>query len=267
MDLTTLTEIRGAHELDAWRPGDAWLAGGTFLFSQPQPGLNRLLDLGTTGWPPIESTSDGLQIAATCTITELARLAPPSSRALFQWCCRSFSSSFKVWNVATVGGNLCLALPAGPMIALTAALAGVCVLIGTDGRRRSVAVTDFVIGNGRTALADGEMLRSVRVPAAALEDPVAFRGCSLRRYGRPSVMVIGRRSPAIDAVTLTVTASTTRPLVLRFDRMPTGDEVADEVSTAIPEDLWLRDAYGLPEWRRQLTLRLAEEVRRELSDR
>ncbi len=34
-------------------PGDAWLAGGTWLFSEPQPGLRRLLDLNSLDWPAL----------------------------------------------------------------------------------------------------------------------------------------------------------------------------------------------------------------------
>ena len=34
----------------------------------------------------------------------------------------SFLASLKIWNAATVGGNICMSLPAGPMISLTAAL-------------------------------------------------------------------------------------------------------------------------------------------------
>ena len=32
MDLSAVTEVRRELSLPAWRPGDAWLAGGTWLF-------------------------------------------------------------------------------------------------------------------------------------------------------------------------------------------------------------------------------------------
>ena len=40
MDLNTVTEVvrpTAREELPPWRDGDAWLAGGTWLFSEPQP--------------------------------------------------------------------------------------------------------------------------------------------------------------------------------------------------------------------------------------
>jgi hypothetical protein len=56
MDLHTISEIARPHRRDGtldWREGDAWLAGGTWLFSEPQPGLRRLIDLEGFGWEPV----------------------------------------------------------------------------------------------------------------------------------------------------------------------------------------------------------------------
>ena len=57
MNLNTITEVRrfaGAEPRDVeWRDGDSWLAGGTWLFSEPQPHLRRLLDLTAVGWEPL----------------------------------------------------------------------------------------------------------------------------------------------------------------------------------------------------------------------
>ncbi|MEU4086548.1 hypothetical protein [Streptomyces aureus] len=43
------------------------------------------------------------------------------SGILFRKSCEAFLSSFKVGNAATVGGNICMSLPAGPLITLTVA--------------------------------------------------------------------------------------------------------------------------------------------------
>jgi len=46
VDLNTIGEIarpKPGHGTIAWREGDAWLAGGTWLFSEPQPQLRRLI--------------------------------------------------------------------------------------------------------------------------------------------------------------------------------------------------------------------------------
>ena len=142
MDLNTITELcqpQDRNDLPAWRDGDAWLAGGSWLFSEPQPALTRLIDLGGLGWPALEIGADGLRIGATCSLAQLAAAELPSTwRAapLFRQSCRALLGSFKIWNAATVGGDLCMALPAGPMAALTTALDGSCVIWTPDGTER-----------------------------------------------------------------------------------------------------------------------------------
>lgn len=270
MDLNTVMEIRDARHPAPWRPGDAWLGGGTYLFSEPQPHLRRLVDLGRTGWTPVRQHPDGsLEIAATCTIAELSRFAKrllTASAPLFEQCCRAFLASFKIWNMATVGGNLCNALPAGPMISLTAALDGECLLIAQNGARRRVGVVDFVTGAGRKVLAEGELLRSVTLPARALACRTAFRQASLYGLGRSAVLVIGTLDPRDGSLALTVTASTVRPVRLWFPLPPTGDALRAAIEAAIGDDEWFDDIHGLPEWRRHMTFRYAEEIRRELGE-
>jgi CO/xanthine dehydrogenase FAD-binding subunit len=100
MDLSTVTEIRRPScrdELQPWRDGDAWLAGGTWLFSEPQPALTRLIDLGALGWPALEVGADGLRIGATCTLATLAAAKFPAdwrAAPLFRQCCRALLGSF-----------------------------------------------------------------------------------------------------------------------------------------------------------------------------
>jgi CO/xanthine dehydrogenase FAD-binding subunit len=122
MDLGTIDDlVSGALPAD-WRPGDAWLAGGTWLFSEPQAHLSRLIDLTDLKWPALAIDETGLLISATCTVAQLDALAcPPDwiAAPLINQCCRAFLASFKIWKTATVGGNICMSLPAGPMISLT----------------------------------------------------------------------------------------------------------------------------------------------------
>ena len=139
MDLNTISSVarpKSRAELPVWTAGDAWLAGGTWLFSEPQAHLHRLIDLTDLKWPALTISETGLSIAATCSVAQLDALAcPPDwiASPLINQCCRAFLASFKIWKTATVGGNLCMSLPAGPMIALTAALDGVCTIWKADG--------------------------------------------------------------------------------------------------------------------------------------
>jgi len=270
MDLNGVTSILTPGQADAlpdWRDGDAWLAGGTWLFSQPQPHLSRLIDLAGLGWPTHAASEDGLTLSATGTIAELDRLELPTAwvaAPLVGQCCRALLGSFKIWNRATVGGNLCMALPAGPMIALAVALEGVCTILTPGGGERRLAVADFVLGPERTALRPGEILRSVALPVAALSRRTAFRRIALSPNGRSGALLIGTLDRA-GAFALTVTAATRRPVRIACAALPDAQDLRARIVEAIPESDWYDDVHGAPDWRHHVTLLLAEEIRQELS--
>ncbi|MGY8682241.1 FAD binding domain-containing protein [Bradyrhizobium sp. UFLA05-153] len=271
MDLNTITSV--AHpssraQLPAWTAGDAWLAGGTWLFSEPQAHLSRLIDLADLKWPALTITDTHLTIAATCTIAELDALTcPPDWLAapLISQCCRAFLASFKIWKTATVGGNLCMSLPAGPMISLTAALDGVCTIWKAGGGEQKISVLDFVTGNQRNRLMPGDLLRQIDIPLAGLKRRSAFRQISLTPVGRSAALLIGNLD-GDGALNLTVTASTVRPMRLSFPKQPDANALRAAIAHEITDDLYHDDIHGKPFWRKHMTLRLAEEIRRELLD-
>jgi CO/xanthine dehydrogenase FAD-binding subunit len=271
VDINTVTGFVPA-DTAAWRAGDAWLGGGTWLFSQPQPGVRRLLDLTAFGWRPLTENADGLEIAATCTLAELARWRPRENwpaAALARQCCDALLGSFKVHNTATVGGNICLSLPAGPMIALAAALDGTATLRAPDGATRQVPVARFVTGDGRNVLAPGELLRAIVLPAAALRARTAFRQVSLSPVGRSAVLVIARRSPGQLArhgqSVVTITAATPRPVQLRFASPPVPDDAVAALDAAVPARAYLDDVHGARAWRAAMTRLSVAAVTAELA--
>jgi len=269
MDLNTITQVarpKARNELPPWRDGDAFLGGGTWLFSEPQNRLTRLIDISALGWEPVRATANGLEIAATCTIAQLDGLAAPVewiAAPLIGQCCRAFLASFKVWNTATVGGNLCMSLPAGPMISLSAALDGVCMIWAVNGSERKVRVADFVKGPLSNDLKPGELLRRIDIPAAALIRRTAFRQISLAKVGRSAVLLIGTLDPPTGEFVLTVTASTPRPMKFSFSKLPTEDELRGRIEREIPA--YHDDIHGAPEWRRHMTLHFARDILRELA--
>ena len=269
MDLNTITEVahpQTREQLPVWTAGDAFLAGGTWLFSEPQAHLTRLIDLTDLKWPALTMTDSHLSIAATCTIAQLDALTYPTdwlAAPLISQCCRAFLASFKIWKTATVGGNLCMSLPAGPMISLTAALDGVCTIWKAGGGEQRILVAEFVIGNQRNRLSPGDLLRQIDIPLAALKRRSAFRQISLAPVGRSAALLIGSLD-ATGALTLTVTASTARPIRLSFPGPPDASALRTAISEEITDDLYHTDIHGKPLWRKHMTLRLAEEIRTEL---
>ena len=268
MDLNTIQAVLRPDRREAMprhEAGDAFLAGGTWLFSEPQRALRRLIDLRALGWPSLVGEPSRLQVGATCTLAELDAYAAASSRAaapLVRSCCRALWGSFKVWNAATVGGNLCLALPAAPMAALAVALEADCIVWEPGIAERRVPAARFVVGAGRTCLGDGEILRRIDLPVAMLERRFAVRQASLTEEGRSAALLAGRLAGA--GLVLTVTAATPRPLWLAFAGVPDPAALRDAIDRAAAAAGWVGDVHGAPDWRRHMTLRLAAEIRAEL---
>jgi CO/xanthine dehydrogenase FAD-binding subunit len=269
MNLNTITEVKrpsSADQITQWRDGYAWLAGGTWLFSEPQVATDTLIDLEQLQWPALTASAAGLDIAATCRIAEVYRFTGAREwRALplLRECCEAFLASFKIWNVATVGGNICMSLPAGPMISLTVALEGVYTLWPRNAPPRQVPAIDFVTGNHTNVLAPGELLRSIHLPAVALSKRFAFRRASLTHLGRSAALIIGTK--ATDDLLLTITAATPRPVQIRFERAPSAAELRDALDARIAEDGYFNDVHGSATYKRHLTYYFCEQIRAEMA--
>lgn len=270
MNLNTITDIRrpsSVEEIGPWRPGYAWLGGGTWLFSEPQFATDTLIDLEQLNWPALTVSSAGLEIAATCRIAELARFKGPETwraQPLLLACCESLLASFKIWNAATVGGNICMSLPAGAMTSLVVALEGVFTLWPHRAAPRTVGAVDFVTGDHANVLLPGELLRSIHLPATALGKRFALRRATLTQHGRSAALVIGTRDDA-GGLLLTITAATPRPVQIRFATAPTAAAVRAAIEAQVPDGAWFDDVNGSPAYKRHVSLYFAEQIRAELA--
>ncbi len=108
----------------------------------------------------INRAGNGINIGSLTTMAELAsnRDVPP---LLSQACLAVGSPGLR--NVATLGGNICTASPAGdtlPVLYLHEAR----VLLRSSRGERSLPINKFISGPGKTVLAEDELLVSVFVP-------------------------------------------------------------------------------------------------------
>ncbi len=275
MDITSITSFRAARTRAdlALAPGEVVIAGGTWLMSEPQPDTTGFVDLTTMGWPDLEITDDGLRIGATCTIARLVawgegraadlpavprdwqavRVFPDAANALL--------ASFKIWNTATVGGNLCRTFAAGAMISLAVALDGVAVVWSADGGEYRLPVAELPTGNGTNVLAADDVLRAIELPAHALRSRTLLRKIALAELGRSGAVVTGRLD-ADGATTFGITAATAAPTVFRYPHVPDAATLAASVSAA---DGYYTDPLGAADWRRGVSMELAERIRAELA--
>ncbi|MFT4124207.1 MAG: FAD binding domain-containing protein [Microbacteriaceae bacterium] len=327
MDLIGVSRIRTPRSRDeiALGPGDRPIGGGTWLYSEPQPGVDTVVDLTALGWPELVETAEALELAATCRLSTVHGLRERDWPAapLFGQTVEALLASWKIWNVATIGGNLCFAVPASAMVSLATALDAELLLWRvtaapeptehdepSEPDERTVAAADWVLAPLVTALRPGEVLRSIRIPRHALEGRCAFRKIALADLGRSGVVAIARRdrpraapggaghigtaqhaaeddgarsgstagdSPTSSATelegaaamhgaggfTLSVTAATARPHVIRWPAPPTDAELGTALDAI---DDWFDDAHGAADWREAMTRRFARELRDELQD-
>ncbi|GAA2960390.1 FAD binding domain-containing protein [Microbacterium schleiferi] len=274
MDITSVTSYRFASTRDdlALGPGEKILAGGTWLMSEPQPDVTGFVDITRMGWPEIEITDAGLRIAATCTIArfvawsrgELDTPAPDGWHAAgaIPDAAHALLMSFKVWNTATVGGNVCQSFTAAAMVSLLAALDGEAVIWTPDGDERRQPVAEFITGQAKNTLQPGEVLRALDVPAAAMRARVSLHKMALAELGRSGIVVSGRRDEDGSTV-IAVTASTLAPHVFRYSGVPEAEQLRTDVMS--PTDFFT-DALGEADWRRAVTAVLAERVLADLAE-
>jgi CO/xanthine dehydrogenase FAD-binding subunit len=249
MDLITVRELRVPRTRDelVFGEGERPLGGGTWLYSEPQPGLTGLVDLMGLGWPPLTITDDGLEIAATCTLAQLLAFDAPAEWTawpLVSQCVNSLLASFKIFNLATVGGNICTSLPAGALTALLVGLGGTAQIWGSPDRE--LPVVDFVTGNHTNVLGHGEVLRCLRIPLTSLTARTGFRRIALSPLGRTGTLVTARTTAA--GLAFGITGGTLRPHI--------GLHGIDD---------WFTDAHGSADWRQAMSERFVAELTEELA--
>ncbi|MFV0632561.1 FAD binding domain-containing protein [Demequina sp.] len=267
MDLAAVQTMRVARSRAdlALAPGETYLAGGTWLYSERQPDVTGLVDLSGLGWDELELTSEGdLRIGSMTTIATLeawGTSSPAPAAALFEQCAQSLLASFKVRTAASVGGNIAKGFAAGAMIALGATLDATAVVWKPDGTDLRVPVTALPTGNGTTCLGDGEVLRQVEIPAYALAARTAHRRIALAEHGRSGALLTGRRDEDGTSV-LVITAATSVPVVLRYEGVPS---VATVRADALAAPGYYTDPLGSADWRRSVSATLLAEVAQELA--
>ena len=154
-----------------------------------------------------------------------------AAQPLFHQCASALLASFKVWNVATVGGNICQSFAAAAMVSLGVALDATALVWTPDGSDYRIAIKDLITGNGTNQLRPGEVLRAIDIPDYALRARTAFRQIARARLGRSGAVITGRVDLDGSAV-FAITAATARPTVFRYSSLPAGRFTSEQVAAA-----------------------------------
>ncbi|TPI28006.1 xanthine dehydrogenase family protein subunit M [Mesorhizobium sp. B3-2-1] len=185
---TTVDEALALLGEGAWRI----LAGGTDFYPAQgsKPFRDNVLDInGLTALRGIAETGSHWIIGARTTWTDVIRHPlPPAFDALKQ-AAREVGSA-QIQNVASVAGNLCNASPAADGVP------GLLVLdaeveLRSAAATRHLPLSEFILGNRRTALQPGEIVTAIRVPKPT--GTSAFVKLGARRYLVISIAMVAAR--------------------------------------------------------------------------
>ena len=164
--ITPTTIEEAVSFLDRYREKARILAGGTDTLVLMKKGVaspEALITLGNVkGLDRIKYDKNGLTMGPLTTIRDVETSETIRDKyPLLAEAARSFGT-VQIQNMATLGGNICTASPAGDMILPLLAMDADIDALGNKGRR-TIGLRDFFTGPGKTVMSADEILVEIRV--------------------------------------------------------------------------------------------------------
>ena len=163
------------------------LAGGTDLFVRLRKGLADYEFLVYLGELPelqeITIGEEGAEVGAAVTHAQLLRSELAERLPILRLALSTIGAP-AIREMGTLAGNLANASPAGDGLIPLYLLEARVRLVGPDGARE-LPVEEFVLGPGKTALGEGEIIRSLFIPF-----PQGGPESYFRKVGRRRALVI-----------------------------------------------------------------------------
>lgn len=166
-----------ALRLYAENPRALLLAGGTDLLVQMKVGRKHAdLVIDVKQIPELNSLQydeEGLTLGASVPCyrvygSDVVRRRVPALAET-----ASIIGGTQIQGRASVGGNLCNAAPSADTVPLLIALNAQCRIASASGKR-TLPVEEFCVAPGRNALAPGELLISLQIPAAPVQSAAHY---------------------------------------------------------------------------------------------
>jgi CO/xanthine dehydrogenase FAD-binding subunit len=255
------------------------LAGGTDLVIQMEIGrhcpeavlfLGRLPELREIRFDP----RDGLTIGAMATLREIE--LHPAVQERYPVLARGAAEvgSVQIRNLATLGGNMCNASPSADTSPSLLALDAEVRILGPKGER-TVPITDFWTGPGRTVLEPGEIVTGVHLPVPHANTRSFYYKLAVRKAMDLAMVgvavTVAPRNGSFDQVRIALGA--VAPTALRAteaEALVTGKPVTDDaiqqaaqkaMETARP----ISDQRASAEYRREMVGALTMRALRQLA--
>jgi len=177
--LDELWRVKGEH------PRATIMAGGTDLMVQlrkgvrPQPEI--LISLSEIGQlQEVEESSEGFALGAAATHAGLLRNRLVTGKLPLLAAALEKIGSPQIRNRGTLGGNIVTASPAGDSLPALHLLEAEVELATGPEKTRRLPLAEFIIGPGRTGLANQEILTRVIIPRPPAESRWHFEKVGLR---------------------------------------------------------------------------------------
>jgi len=251
------------------------LAGGTGLLVEKDPQVEVLIDITGLGLDYIKFDGhQGVRIGATTTFADIVAspiLQKGPYNVLVQAACQMGTPQIR--NVATIGGNICHAVPSADSAPALLVL-GATLRIACSTGERQMDIADFFLDVRKDALDRCELLTEIQLPPLPTRTGTAF--AKKGRVATSDLAVVNA------AVRVTLTAGNTcqdarialgavAPVPLRAreaEAMLEGEEPREELlekvgARAAEEIKPISDVRGSAEYRKTLSCVLVERVLKE----
>jgi carbon-monoxide dehydrogenase medium subunit len=158
------------------------IAGGTDLLVNRPPGTQSLVDISKLGLDYVKSDDKGTTIGATMCFTKLiaSPLLDKQPLSVLKDSAKEIGH-YNLRHIATIGGNICNAVPSADSPVALIALDAFTVIQGPDGDR-TIPLDAFFTFVRETVLKPEEFLKEVRIPFQ-LDNTAA----SFQKIGRTKV--------------------------------------------------------------------------------
>ena len=182
--------------LDANKKHVKLIAGGTDLIIDMKNGVycpEHIISLSRVNeLKNIEETKQGLSIGTTVTANELAsniivnNWLPALSEAAFSM------ASNQIRNIATIGGNICSAVPSADLVPPLMA-ADASISLRNKKSERLVKLQDFFLGPRKTVMKDDELATHIIIPKQPKKSGTSYMKFKMREANALAVASVAAR--------------------------------------------------------------------------
>ena len=160
--------------LDKYGEKARFIAGGTDILVAKEPQINVLIDITGLDLSYIKSDDRGVKIGTTTTFVDIAS-SPIMVNAPYDILAQAarLVGTPQIRNVATIGGNICHAVPSADSAPALLALDATLGIVGPDGKR-SIDIADLFQNVRETTLERCELMTEIHLPAFPARTEAVF---------------------------------------------------------------------------------------------